>query len=229
LGELIIVVWSVHDLESGYLIICFSRIDLQIKIFVGYFVSKVWLSRKMKDGQLRLLDLRTFRIGQKKMVRSEPSGIVKDSILSHHLSQPQLSKLIGWTHSFSPPNQISESDNSVFNFPFYEKFESESLWFLKYKTISKLTVLWIEFTATHSLLELYSKPNKMETCKSVSFISLKKDSLVIWPIWYGPYHMNYSTWRGRHRAKLIKIRLIFFLWNFEIFYPDEFTEFFIAE
>ena len=47
------------------------------------------------DKQRLVLDLYTFRFGQKKLVRSEPSRIVKDSILSHHLSQPQLSKLNG--------------------------------------------------------------------------------------------------------------------------------------
>ena len=58
-------------------------------------IIKSWSNRNSNRSKRTLLDLYTYRFGQKKLVRSEPSVIVKDSILSHHLSQPQLSKLIG--------------------------------------------------------------------------------------------------------------------------------------
>ena len=70
-----------------------------------------------------MLDLYTFRKGQKKLVRSEPSRIVKDSIMSHRLNQPQLSKLIGCSHFPLLLQTRFLNLDSVFNFPIYESLK----------------------------------------------------------------------------------------------------------
>ena len=101
-----------------------------------------------------LLDLYTFWFGQKKLVRSEPSRMVKDSKLSHHLNQPQLSKLIGCSHFTILLQTRFLNLNSVLNFSLLEKFEIENFDFLKYKYEIRITVFSIEFTATVSLLEI---------------------------------------------------------------------------
>ena len=102
----------------------------------------------MHNMYIILLDLYTFRKGQKRLVRSEPSRI-SERLNSESSPESASALKADWLFTFSPspPNQISKSGFSL-QLSDLRKFEIETLRFLKYKTNIRITVLSIEFTAT---------------------------------------------------------------------------------
>ena len=119
--------------------------DMNFTTFVKMAISVMALFVKMFRNYFEGVRLVHFSVWPKETGSFWTfSNYEEGSNLSHRLSQPQLSKLIGWSRfHHSPQNQISKSGFSLQLFVL-RKFEIENFDFLQYKLQIQTTVFSIE-------------------------------------------------------------------------------------